>query len=147
MHKLINTFLLALVLIGCAEYLPMSGGALEGKVSPLPLSLDKIIQDKIIQLETGASEAYSVNLWVVEVEGYLHVFAGDNKAEWVENMEENSNVRLRSGDEVFELEAARVSDPEVFELFAQAWEAKYGNRPRNESVEETYLYRLRPRGS
>ena len=125
----------------------MSGGALEGRVAPLPLSLDRIIQDKIIQLETGGSEAYSVNLWVVEVEGYLHVFAGDNKAKWVENMEQSSDVRLRSGDEVFELEAGRVSDPEVFELFAKAWEAKYGNRPRNEDVEETYLYRLRPRGS
>ena len=147
MRRLTATFLSGLLFIGCAEYLPTAGGALEGRVSPLPLSLDGIIQDKIIQLETGAGEAYSVNLWVVEVEGYLHVFAGDNKAKWVENMEQNSSVRLRSGDEVFELEAARVSDPEVFELFAQAWEAKYGNRPRNESVEETYLYRLRPRDS
>ena len=145
MRRLTATFLSGLLFIGCAEYLPLSGGALEGRVAPLPPSLDRIIQDKIIQLETGASEAYPVNLWVVEVEGYLHVFAGDNKAKWVENMEESSNVRLSSGDEVFELEAARVSDPEVFELFAQAWEAKYVNRPRNESVEETYLYRLRTR--
>ena len=106
MRRLINTVLLALIVIGCAEYLPLSGGALEGRVSPLPLSLDRITQDKIIQLETGAGEAYSVNLWVVEVEGYLHVFAGDNKAKWVENMDQNSRVRLRSGDEVFELEAA-----------------------------------------
>ncbi len=62
MRRLINTVLLALIVIGCAEYLPMSGGTLEGRVAPLPLSLDRIIQDKIIQLETGASEAYSVNL-------------------------------------------------------------------------------------
>tara|TARA_B100000886_G_C20366808_1_gene467712 strand:- start:674 stop:853 length:180 start_codon:yes stop_codon:yes gene_type:complete len=58
----------------------MSGDALDGKISSLPLSLDKLIQDQIIQLETGASEAYSVNLWIGEVAGYLHVFAGDNKA-------------------------------------------------------------------
>ena len=147
MRRLTATILSGLLLAGCAEYLPLASSTLKGRVSPLPLSLDRIIQDKIIQLETGASEAYSVNLWVVEVEGYLHVFAGDNKAKWVENMDQNSSVRLRSGDEVFELEAARVSDPEVFELFAKAWEAKYGNRPRNESVEETYLYRLSPRGS
>ena len=147
MRRLTATILSGLLLAGCAEYLPLASSTLKGRVSPLALSLDRIIQDKIIQLETGASEAYSVNLWVVEVEGYLHVFAGDNKAKWVENMDQNSSVRLRSGDEVFELEAARVSDPEVFELFAKAWEAKYGNRPRNESVEETYLYRLRPRGS
>ena len=90
MRKLTTTILLGLIVAGCAEYLPMPSGALEGRVQPLPLSLDRITQDKIIQLETGTSEAYSVNLWVVEVAGYLHVFAGDNKATWVENIEENS---------------------------------------------------------
>jgi hypothetical protein len=147
MGKFATTILLGILVTGCAEYLPISSGALGGKVLPLPLSLNRITQDKIIQLETGTNEAYSVNLWVVEVEGYLHVFAGDNKATWVENMEQNSNVRLRSGDEIFELEADRVNDPKIFELFSRAWEAKYGNRPQNESVEQTYLYRLRPRSS
>jgi hypothetical protein len=147
MGKFATTILLGILVTGCAEYLPISSGALGGKVLPLPLSLNRITQDKIIQLETGTNEAYSVNLWVVEVEGYLHVFAGDNKATWVENMEQNSNVRLRSGDEIFELEADRVNDPRIFELFSRAWEAKYGNRPQNESVEQTYLYRLRPRSS
>ena len=147
MRKFTTAILLGLLVTGCAEYLPISSGALAGRVLPLPPSLDRITQDKIIQLETGANEAYSVNLWVVEVSGYLHVFAGDNKATWVENMEQNSNVRLRSGDEIFELEAIRVNDPEIFEFFAEAWEAKYGNRPQNESVEQTYLYRLRPRSS
>lgn len=145
MRKFTTAILLGLIVAGCAEYLPMPSGALEGRVQPLPLSLDRITQDKIIQLETGTSEAYSVNLWVVEVAGYLHVFAGDNKATWVENIEENSNVRLRSGDEIFELEATRVTDPKIFALFSAAWEAKYGNRPQNENVEQTYLYRLRPR--
>jgi len=147
MRKWTATILLSLLVTGCAEYLPISSGALEGRVLPLPPSLDRITQDKIIQLETGTIEAYSVNLWVVEVLGYLHVFAGDNKAKWVENIEQNSKVRLRSGDKIFELEAIRVHDPEIFELFAEAWEAKYGNRPQNESVEQTYLYRLRPRSS
>tara|TARA_B100000900_G_C20516628_1_gene690359 strand:+ start:839 stop:1282 length:444 start_codon:yes stop_codon:yes gene_type:complete len=147
MPKFTTTLLLGLLATGCAEYLPISSGALEGRVLPLPPSLDRITEDKIIQLETGTSEAYSVNLWVVEVSGYLHVYAGDNKATWVENMEQNSNVRLRSGDQIFELEATRVNDPDIFELFAEAWEAKYGNRPQNESVEQTYLYRLRPRGT
>ena len=125
----------------------MSGGTLEGRVSPLPPSLDRIIQDKIIQLETGASEAYSVNLWVVQVAGDLHVFAGDNKTTWVNHIEQNNNVRLRSGDEIFELKAIRVNDTAIFELFSAAWEAKYGNRPQNESVAQTYLYRLRHRSS
>jgi len=147
MRKLITAVLIGLLASGCAEYLPISSGALEGRVLPLPPSLDRITQDKIIQLETSAGDPYSVNLWVVEVVDDLHVFAGDNKATWVENIEQNPNVRLRSGDEIFELEAVRVNDPEIFALFSEAWEAKYGNRPQNESVAQTYLYRLRPRSS
>ena len=77
--------------------------------------------------------------------GFLHVFAGDNRANWVEDIEQNANVRLRAGNEIYELEAQRVSDADVFERFAQAWEAKYGSRPRNENVTETYLYRLQAR--
>lgn len=145
MHKILTTGLMAFLVMGCAEYLPMSGGALEGRVVPLPQSLDQIVEDNIIQLETRAGDAYSVNLWVVEVANHLYVFAGDNKANWVEDIEQNSNVRLRSGDEIYELAAVRVNDPEMFAAFSKAWEAKYGNRPQNESVEETYLYRLSPR--
>ena len=147
MRNSIITGWIVLFVMGCAEYLPISGGALEGRVSPLPQSLNNIAADKIIQLETRASEAYSVNLWVVEVANDLHVFAGDNRATWVEHIEKNSEVRLRSGDDIFELEAIRVSDPETFELFSAAWETKYGSRPQNESVEQTYLFRLRQRRS
>ena len=89
MRKLTTTALIALLATGCAEYLPLSSGALQGTISPLPQSLDRIAQDKIIQLETSVSEAYSVNLWVVEVAGDLHVFAGDNKTTWVKNIEKN----------------------------------------------------------
>ena len=142
MRKLTTTALIAWLATGCAEYLPLSSGALQGTISPLPQSLERIAQDKIIQLETKVSEAYSVNLWVVEVAGDLHVFAGDNKTTWVNNIEQNNNVRLRSGDEIFELAAVRVNDPTIFAAFSDAWDAKYGNRPQNESVEETYLYRL-----
>ena len=89
MRKLITAVLIGLLASGCAEYLPISSGALEGRVLPLPPSLDRITQDKIIQLETSASDPYSVNLWVVEVVDYLHVFAGDNKATWVEHIEQS----------------------------------------------------------
>jgi hypothetical protein len=125
--------------------LPISSGALKGVVASIPQQWEGVADDKIVQFETQAGEAYSVNLWVVEVSGFLHVFAGDNRANWVEDIEQNANVRLRAGNEIYELEAQRVSDADVFEQFAQAWEAKYGSRPRNENVTETYLYRLQAR--
>ena len=31
---------------------------------------------------------------------------------------------------------------ELLERFAEVYEGKYGNRPRNENVSEVYLYRL-----
>lgn len=147
MGKISLIVLAALFFGGCAEYLPISGGQIEGVVTPAPQQWGAVAEDKIIQLETNAGKAYSVNLWVVEVSGSLHVFAGDKRANWVEDIEQNPNVRLRAETSIFELEAVRVNDAQEFELFAQAWEAKYGNRPRNENVDETYLYRLRPRSN
>ena len=142
-------FFMALVLAclhGCSEALPIASGALEGKVSAIPSAWGPVAQDEIIQLETNGPEGpYSVNLWTVAIDGDLHVFAGDNYATWVEHIESDDAVRLQSEAAVFELRAQRIRTSQHFERFAQAWEQKYGRRPMNESVEETYLFRLTAR--
>ena len=143
MHTLPLVLLLALS--ACAEYLPIAGGELKGTVSPLPAQWSELATTEIVQLESTGDAPYSVNLWIAEVGGALHVFAGDNLAEWVKNIAGNPDVRLKIGEEIFELRAIRVTDARVFETFAQAWASKYGNRPRNENVDETYLFRLAPR--
>jgi len=137
--------ILLLTLSACSEYLPIAVGELEGTVSPLPAHWSELATTKIVQLESTDEAPYSVNLWMAEVGGAPHVFSGDNRAAWVENIAGNPDVRLKIGEEIFELRAIRVTDATVFETFAQTWEAKYGNRPRNESVDETYLFRLAPR--
>ena len=134
------------ITVGCSEALPIAGGALEGKVSAIPSFWGPVAEDEIIQLETNGPEGpYSVNLWAVAIDGDLHVFAGDNYATWVEHIESDDAVRLQSEEAVFELRAKRIRAPQHFERFAQAWEQKYGRRPMNESVEETYLFRLTAR--
>ena len=144
---LVRFSLLSALLFGCSERLPLASGALEGRLAPNPTSWAQVAQDDIIQLETSGVEGpYSVNLWTVAIDGDLHVFAGDNYANWVENIDADPRVRLQSEGEVFELIATRVTRAAHFERFALAWEAKYGNRPRNENVDETYLYQLTPRG-
>lgn len=147
MRTLTQTFLLTLflTLASCSEYLPIAGGELEGTASPLPAQWNELATTDVIQLESTGKDPYSVNLWMVEVGGAPHVFAGDNRTEWVKNIAGNPDVRLKIGEEIFELRAIRVTDAVVFETFARTWESKYGNRPRNESVEETYLFRLIPR--
>ena len=139
--------ILLLTLSACSEYLPIAGGELEGTVSPLPSQWNELATTDIVQLESTGDAPYSVNLWVAEVGGAPHVFAGDNRTAWVKNIAGNPDVRLKIGEEIFELRAIRVSDPTVFEAFAQAWASKYGNRPRNENVNETYLFKLVPRNN
>lgn len=137
--------MLMLVISGC-EYIPIAGGALDGETALVPDDWTAVAPVEIIQLETrGDDGPYSVNLWVVEVGGTLHVFAGDNRSAWVVNIEHDPRVRLGVDGSIYELKAERVRSPEAFSAFAAAWEGKYGNRPRNEDVGQTYLYRLLPR--
>jgi hypothetical protein len=138
---LISTLLIS----ACSEYIPISSGALDGITTTTPTQWAQVATTEVIQLETTVDEPYSVNLWTVELNGDLHIFAGDNRTNWVENIEQNADVRLRAEGLIYELQAIRITDAATFELFAQAWEAKYGNRPRNENVDETYLFKLRPR--
>lgn len=133
-----------LLITGC-DYLPFSGGAVVGDVVPVPESWSDVAKTSIIQLETQPDDPYSVNLWTVEVGGNLYVFAGDNRATWVDHIDSNDRVRLQASNEVFILSAERVTDAAEFSAFAAAWAKKYGNRPQNERVDETYLYRLSPR--
>jgi len=142
---IIAALLSVLLLSACSEYLPISSGALQGTVTKNPQQWSEVAATKIIQLETGGAQPYSVNLWVIELQGNLAVFAGDNRSTWVENIEKNPEVRLRAKKLIYELSATRITDADTFELFAQAWQVKYGNRPSNELVDETYLFRLTAR--
>lgn len=134
-----------LITQGCADKIPFSSGALEGVVVENPTDWSKVGEPSIIQLETQGDTPYSVNLWVIGEGDKLYVFAGANRATWIEHIETNPNVRLRSGGKLYELAASRVTDATEFEWFAQAWDKKYGHRPRNENVAETWLMRLRAR--
>jgi hypothetical protein len=48
-------------------------------------------------------------------------------------------------ESIYELSSSRVMDPAEFDRFSDAYEKKYGRRPRNESVAEAYLFRLTTR--
>ena len=143
MRSLILALILALF-AGC-DYLPFSGGRLDGLISALPENWSSILKQEIIQLETNSEDPYSVNLWIVNVDNTPYVYSGDNYSTWAENIFEEKNVVLKAGGKLFKMEANRVLDARVFEKFASAWEAKYGNRPMNENYNETYLFALSKR--
>jgi len=124
----------------------LPGGALEGSPEPLPESWAFTDAVDTVQLETRPAEPYSVNIWLTAADGHLYVHAGANRSRWVEHLESDPRVRVRVGESIYELAAARVCEQAEFDRFAAAYEKKYGLRPRNESVAEAYLFRLGRRG-
>jgi hypothetical protein len=144
------SLLLALLLtaLGAAcegPFLLLHGGALGGQTVPTPESWSFTDEVDTVQLETRPAEPYSVNIWVVALDGNLYVHAGASRSTWVEHLEADPHVRIRVSDSIYELAAARVESQQEFDRFSDAYERKYGSRPRNGSVVEAYLFRLGPR--
>jgi hypothetical protein len=137
---------LALVLVAalaaCGPILLLPGGELEGKMVPAPSDWAFTDDVSTVQLETRPDDPYSVNIWAVGLGPGLYVHAGANRSTWVENMEADPHVRLQVEDAIYELRSSRVERQDEFDRFSDAYEKKYGRRPRNESVEEAYLFRL-----
>jgi len=142
--------LLALVALvtaaGCGRpFVLLPGGALEGKPAAVPESWAFTDAVETVQLETRPADPYSVNIWVIAMDPNLYVHAGANRSAWVEHIEADPNVRLRVDDSIYALQAARVEGQDEFDRFSDAYEKKYGRRPRNEKVGEAYLFRLSAR--
>ncbi|MBW2389479.1 MAG: hypothetical protein JRG89_13730 [Deltaproteobacteria bacterium] len=130
---------------GCGPFLLLPGGKLDGVTTPPPDDWSFSDEVNTVQLETRAEDPYSVNLWAVGMGPRLYVHAGTNRSGWVEHMEANADVRVRVEDKLYDLRASRVDAQDEFTRFSDAYEAKYGLRPRNENVEEAYLFRLEAR--
>ncbi len=138
--------LAALALAACAEpFVLLPGGALEGATVPAPESWSFTDDIQTMQLETLPADPYSVNIWVTAVGPSLYVHAGTSRSRWVVNMDSDPEVRLRVNESIYELAASRVEGQDEFDRFSDAYEQKYGRRPRNENVAEAYLFRLDPR--
>lgn len=133
-------------LAGCSEpFVLLPGRALEGEVAAPPENWSFTDEVSTVQLETRPADPYSVNIWATAAGDDLYVHAGANRSAWVEHIEADPAVRLRVNGTIYELVASRVEMQEEFDRFADAYERKYGRRPRNENVAEVYLFRLRPR--
>lgn len=131
--------------LGCGPFLLLPGGRLDGAMAPAPDDWGFCERVKTVQLETRPEDPYSDNIWAVGMGPLLYVHAGAHRSRWVENMEADSDVRVRVEDTLYDVRASRVEDQAEFTRFSNAYEEKYGSRPRNENVEEAYLFRLEAR--
>ena len=138
--------LLSIASLGCGRpFVLLPGGALEGEPAVVPESWSFTDAVKTVQLETRPSDPYSVNIWVIAMGPNLYVHAGANRSAWVEHIEADPKVRMRVDRSIYELAASRVDAQDEFDRFSDAYEKKYGRRPRNEKVGEAYLFRLAAR--
>ena len=142
MIRLVFLLSVVFVLTGWGPFVIFSGGKLEGNAMALPSSWEFSDAIKTVQLETRPSDPYSVNIWIISIGSALYVHAGDNRATWVEHLDEDGSARVRIGDNIYALQAARVTEQSEFDRFSDAYEKKYDRRPGNENVDEAYLYRL-----
>jgi hypothetical protein len=130
------------LLAGCGPFLVIPGGKLEGTPAAAPGDWSFARDVSTVQLETNPQDPYSVNIWAVGIGPVLYVHAGANRSTWVENMEADPQVRVRIEEQIYTLRASRVEGQDEFDRFSDAYEKKYGSRPRNEVVSEAYLFRL-----
>jgi hypothetical protein len=63
-------------------------------------------------------------VWIALHDGTAWLRTGNSR--WLENIRRDPHVKLRSGEQVFELSAQEVTDPAVCDAVDAAMRAKYG---------------------
>ena len=144
MNSRIATLLFVVgLVVGCGgPFLLLPGGVLEGTTLATPSDWAFTDAVSTVQVETRPEDPYSINIWAVALDESLYLHAGGNRTAWVEILEVNPLVRVAVEGSIYELAAVRVEEKDEFARFADAYETKYGTRPRNEKIEEIYVYRL-----
>jgi len=139
---------LLLLSIGCGGPLVMiPGGKLSGTVQPVPSDWAFSDEFEDVQLETRPSNPYSVNIWGVADGDRFYIASGRGlESTWAKHIEADSNVRLRIGEQLYELRAVRTDDPQDRVRFLAAVKKKYdGFEPDEKQAAVSVLYYLESR--
>jgi len=133
-------FLSLFLVAGCDPTGPIPGGELSGQVVAHPGSWNKLNDIEVVQLEVAGS--YSVNIWGVGLDqAYYVASAKGEEAKWSSKIAANAAVRLRIEDQLYELKAVQVKDPEESKAVVLAYKEKY-ELEANEDFPDSILYRL-----
>jgi F420H(2)-dependent quinone reductase len=150
-----RAWLVALVLLlACGGPVgPIPGGALSGDVKPAPADWSFVERIEQVQLETNPADSHSVNTWIGTSGGALYLPTSmirgprlPTEREWVRNVETDDRVRLRVGDDIYELRAERVVDDAEAASARAALVKKYALGADDMDPErEIWIFRLVPR--
>ncbi len=135
-----------LLLAACGPLVVIPGGELSGTVKPVPSDWSFTDAVETMQLETRPSDPYSVNVWGASAGGAFYVASGrGEEAAWAQHIAADPRVRLRVGDDLYELVAVRTDDAAELDAFRAALKRKYDAEPDAEQEAEAILFRLEPR--
>ncbi len=144
-----SPLVLSLVLVlsvGCEPFMMFAGGELAGTPKPVPRDWRFSDAYEEVQLETRPEDPYSVNIWGVSVGRRFLIASGRGMENaWAQHIEANPNVRLRIGDDIFELRAVRTDDGMDRRMFLSAAQRKYDLEPDEEEASVAVLFVLEPR--
>jgi hypothetical protein len=135
----------ALLFAACGPIVMIPGGALSGTLKPAPA--DWSFTDAIdnVQLETRPGDPYSVNVWGIGAGKDFFIAAGESSNTWAQHILEDPNVRLRVGDDLYELVAERTDSEADRNTFIERAQAKYDWELDEEQAASAILFRLRSR--
>lgn len=144
--------LTGLVGLGCPLG-PLSGGRLSGEVEPAPVDWLFVNEVDNCQVETRPSDPHSVNVWCAGVGSHPYLPSSmilgpkdPSEREWVRNVLDDPEVRLRVGRVVYELQALRLEPGEEYDAARSALESKYELDPAERDADrEIWIFRLEAR--
>lgn len=146
--------LASLVITACGGPLgPIAGGTLSGQeYEGEEPNWDTLMADiENIQLESNPADPYSVNVWGAGHGDALYVptsliLGSDNPVErdWVANVMQNPNVRLRIDGTIYSRSAIRVTDEAVIKDVRSHLMAKHGE-DEDEHSDKAWIFRMDPR--
>ena len=92
--------------LGCGPLVMVPGGELSGTVKPAPSDWSFTDSVETVQLETRPEDPYSVNVWGVAAGDAFYVASGRGEsAAWAKHIAADPRVRLRVGEDLYELSA------------------------------------------
>ena len=133
--------------LGCGPLVMVPGGTLSGTVKPAPSDWSFTDSVETVQLETRPEDPYSVNVWGVAAGGAFYIASGRGEsAAWAKHIAADPRVRLRVGEDLYELGAVRTTDEAELNAFIDAAKKKYEDfEPDERQRSEAILFRLEPR--
>jgi hypothetical protein len=136
--------LLSLSVVGCGPIVTLPGGSLSGTVKPVPSDWSFSDEVDTVQLETRPGDPYSVNVWTVAVGERLYIASAKRDQTWAQNILADPLVRLRIGEDLYELSATLTEDAAERDAFLLAAKRKY-DYEADAAASEAVLFRLEPR--